>query len=89
MTEDDDVFVQGALAAGCTREGISPHEYAEALDLFPDLSQLERETLREGLAGSTDPGPHDAISRESPSGQPGDLRKNSSHPFPIDRGLAR
>lgn len=85
----DDDFVREAFAAACTTEGISPQEYAATRDTFPDLAELERETLREGLAGTTDPGPHAAISRESPSGQFGDLRKNSSHPFPSDRGLVR
>lgn len=79
-TDDDDV--QRALAAACTSVGITPQDYARAVQASPDLTELERETLREALAGSTDPGPQDEISRESPSGQPADLRKNRTYPVP-------
>lgn len=80
--QTDDARVERAVAAACTTVGITPQDYAAAVRGSPELTELERETLREALAGSTDPGPHDEISRESPSGQPGDLHKNRTHPIP-------
>lgn len=74
--------VAEAVAAACITMGITPQDYARAVEAAPELGELERETLREALAGSTDPGPHDRISRESPSGQPADLHKNRTYPLP-------
>ncbi len=74
--------VAEAVAAACITVGITPQDYARTVEASPELDELERQTLTEALAGSTDPGPHDRISRESPSGQPSDLHKNRTYPLP-------
>lgn len=69
---DDAPAIGYALADECGKLGIAP----EAFDAFvmnnPELEQLKIAALREALAGTSDPGPHDAISREAATGQPGD-----------------
>jgi hypothetical protein len=72
--------VARAIAAACDSEGISPQEYAAIIAADPDLQELERAALDEGLEGAADPGPYGAISRESMSGKPGDLSKSRWNP---------
>jgi hypothetical protein len=66
------------LHRACRDAGVTAAQYKQALEEDPALALLEREARIEAVAGTPDPGPHDAISRESPSGQPGDLQKNRS-----------
>lgn len=73
-TEESD-----ALREVCGRHGVSVADYKAALRGDPALADLEKQALLESL-GAPDPGPNDAISRESPSGQPGDLTKPRSVP---------
>jgi hypothetical protein len=77
---EDPVTMRAALEEACRAHGITVDDYTEAVRGDPTLSELERLSLTEAAVGSTDPGPHDAISRESPSGQPGDLTKFRSVP---------
>lgn len=77
---DHPAWRRAALEEACARTGISVDDYAAALQEDPSLADLEKQALTEKVAGSTDPGPHDAISRESPSGQPGDLTKPRTLP---------
>ena len=69
-----------ALSEACAKSGISVDAYTEALRADPTLADLEKQSMTGAMVESTDPGPYDAISRESPSGQPGDLTKPRSVP---------
>lgn len=69
-----------ALAEACEKSGISVDAYNEALRADPSLADLEKQSTTGAVVESADPGPYDAISRESPSGQPGDLTKPRSLP---------
>lgn len=64
--------------ASCEQIGISLDSYRAALSRDPSLQQLEEKAIEEGLGGGADPGPHDAISRESPTAREGDLSKPRS-----------
>jgi hypothetical protein len=77
---EDPAWRRAALEAACAQVGISVDDYHAALASDPSLADLEKQAMTEKVAGSTDPGPHDAISRESPSGQPGDLTKPRTLP---------
>lgn len=77
---DDPPTVLAALEAACKEHGISVQDYRAALHADPSLADLERQALSSTPVESPDPGPYDAISRESPSGQPGDLSKSRSVP---------
>lgn len=77
---EDPVTMGAALEEVCRAHDITVEDYWEALREDASLLELERLSLTEAAVGSTDPGPHDAISRESPSGQPGDLTKFRSVP---------
>lgn len=77
---EDPVTMSAALEEACRAHDITVEDYREALIEDPSLVELERLSVTEAAVGSTDPGPHDAISRESPSGQPGDLSKFRSVP---------
>ena len=59
----------------CAQVGIPFRDYQREIESNPDLIQLEQKAIDEGLVGTADPGPHDSISRESPTGREGDLRK--------------
>lgn len=61
------VFVE-AFAAACQQNGVNEEEVREAILADPSLSELEDAVIQEALVGAPDPGPYDAISRESPSG---------------------
>jgi hypothetical protein len=65
--EGDTSVTEEATFAACYRLGIRPDEYRSVVDSQPTLVWLETETIREAFVGSTDPGPYDMISRESPS----------------------
>jgi hypothetical protein len=73
---------QEALDRALKEHGLALEAYREALQADPTLAELERMSLTQAMAGGTDPGPYDSISRESPSGQPGDLTKSRSEPEP-------
>ena len=77
---EDTTLERAALVMACELCGISLEDYRNALSADPSLAELEKESKTEAVAGSTDPGPYDEISRESPSGQPGDLTKPRSTP---------
>ncbi|AKU95414.1 hypothetical protein AKJ09_02078 [Labilithrix luteola] len=77
---DDEPAVEKAFATSCDTMGIPPRDYRETVAADPDLELLEQLAVREALAGSTDPGPYAAISRESMSGQPGNTLKSRTHP---------
>lgn len=72
---DDAAVVREALTQACARAGITPEDYAEAVRADSTLVDLETQSLNQATVGTTDPGPYDAISRESSSGQAGDLTK--------------
>ncbi len=59
----------------CAEVGIPFRDYQREVESSPELIQLEQKAIDEGLVGSTDPGPYASISRESPTGREGDLRK--------------
>ena len=59
----------------CAEVGIPFRDYQREVESSPELIQLEQKAIDEGLVGTADPGPHDAISRESPTAREGDLRK--------------
>jgi hypothetical protein len=65
--EGDASVTDEATLAVCNRLGIRPDQYRRIVDSQPTLVWLETETIREAFVGSTDPGPYDMISRESPS----------------------
>lgn len=72
--------VREILERACRENGLSVDDYAAALRADPALAELEKESLVMGIAEPPDPGPYDAISRESPSGQPGNLEKSRTLP---------
>ncbi len=74
--ESSDARVRGVLRQACERVGVALEDYTRALADDPVLQKLEHDAVVQAVAGSVDPGPNDAISRESPSGQPGDLTKS-------------
>ncbi len=78
-----------AIATACTREGISPQAYEALVTHDAELERLERAALGEAGAGVADPGPYDAISRESRSGREGDLTKSRWNPPPPMKGASR
>lgn len=55
------------------RLGVDPEDYARALAEDPDLALLESAALREAMGDPPDPGPYGCISREAPTGKPGDM----------------
>jgi len=77
------------------RLGIDEETYGRAIEADAGLALLERAALREAIGGIPDPGPYDRISREAPTGQPGDLsataRENvvSSQPAGIPEPTVR
>ena len=79
---EDPAAVSRALASACRAAAVSPHAFDAAVASDPELESLKSAALDEALAGSTDPGPHAEISRESMSGQPGDTTKSRSDPEP-------
>src|SRR4051812_23281543 len=54
----------------CLICNLLPSEYFEALANDPELFDLERLAIAQVRLGTTDPGPYDVISRESPAGNP-------------------
>ena len=74
--------VPRALAAACRAAGVATDAFDAAVEAEPEHEQLKSAALREAMAGSADPGPNAEISRESMSGQPGDLTKSRSEPEP-------
>lgn len=73
-----------ALDRALKEHGLALEAYREALHADPTLAELERSSITQAMSGgpAPDPGPYDTISRESPSGQPGDLTKSRSDPEP-------
>lgn len=47
-----------------------------------ELAELERQADLEASGEPADPGPNAEVSRESPSGKPGDTTKTRTNPFP-------
>jgi hypothetical protein len=81
----DEGAIRRAIATACDTMGISPQDYVAIVQSDATLSELEQHAIDEAVMGSTDPGPHAAISRESNSGKPGDLSKARSFPVPSRR----
>lgn len=54
------------------RLGVDPSTYSRALEADPELARLERDALQEAVTEPPDPGPYGCISREAPTGRPGD-----------------
>ncbi len=54
------------------RLGVDPSTYERALREDAELATLEHAALTEAVAGNPDPGPYGCISREAPTGRPGD-----------------
>jgi|GEM_PF-5834381 len=79
---DDTQAAADALRAACDSVGISPQDFDGAIASDTDLQMLKETAIREAVAGSTDPGPHGAVSRESMSGKPGDLTKSRTNQTP-------
>lgn len=75
-------MVEEALDRALKDHGVALEAYREALQADPALAELERTSMIQAMSGAPDPGPYDSISRESPSGQPGDLSKSRSDPEP-------
>lgn len=73
--------------AACAEMGVEPAAFEAVMAADPDLEQLEVAAFDEALAGSTDPGPHGEISRESSSGKPGVLTKHSDQGYTHDDKL--
>jgi len=73
---------ENALADACAERGVDPVAFDRAIAEDPELDLLKRTALRDAAGDDADPGPHDRISRESPSGQPGDLHKNRTYSEP-------
>ena len=69
---EDSAAISAALAGACKELGVSPTLFDGVIATDADLEQLKKMAITEALAGSTDPGPNDAISREASTGQPGD-----------------
>ncbi len=65
--EGDTSVADEATMAACFRLGLRLEDYRRVVDSIPALVWLEAESIREAFVGSTDPGPYDMISRESPS----------------------
>lgn len=82
---NDTDALRRAVVEACDTVGISPQDYRSIVESDPMLAELEQHAVTEAVAGSTDPGPHAAISRESNSGKPGDLSKARSQPQPPRR----
>lgn len=61
-------MVTESFAKACAQQGASIEAVRAAIDADPSLVELEEAVTKEALADSADPGPYDAISRESPSG---------------------
>lgn len=76
----DPVTLHAALEEACRDHGVTLDEYDTALQEDPSLSDLARQATTASVVETPDPGPYDAISRESPSGQPGNLEKYRSVP---------
>ena len=65
--EGDDEVEDQSLLLACMVAGVEPHEYQLALKADGNLFQLHRWAVAEAICGTTDPGPYDRISRESPT----------------------
>lgn len=66
--ERDDEAERESLVVACESVGVAPEQYQSALKANGNLYQLHRCAVGEAICGTTDPGPYDRISRESPSG---------------------
>jgi hypothetical protein len=66
--EGDDTVEAEAIAAACARAAVSPEDYLTTLEADDVLCQLHQAALTEAMVGTSDPGPNDQISRESPTG---------------------
>jgi hypothetical protein len=64
----DDEVERESLVFACATVGVEPRAYRLALEVDGTLSQLHDQAVTEAICGTTDPGPSDFISRESPSG---------------------
>jgi hypothetical protein len=76
--EGDDTLLAEALRSACDRVGLTPDDYRRAIAADPSLMQLEKMTIDQAVTGPVDPGPHDAISRESPSGSEANAHYNDT-----------
>lgn len=63
------------LRAACERQGASLWRFWQVLNEDASLRELLDKSQERALAGEADPGPYDAISRESPTAREGDLSK--------------
>ncbi len=63
-------IVRGA----CAEQGMTVDEWLASLHADVELLRLFEQALDELVVDPPDPGPYDAISRESPSGSPDDER---------------
>jgi hypothetical protein len=61
---------QDVVAKVCTDHGITFEAYRAALKHDPSLAELEQQALMQAGSPAADPGPYDAISRESAKGTP-------------------
>ena len=64
----DPAVLDAVLDHVCAERGADPAEYRATLEADPSLLQLQETMIKEVVAGPADPGPYDAISRESPAG---------------------
>ena len=65
---DPHAMVTESFAKACAQQSVTARDLRAAIDADPSLVELEEAVTKEALADSADPGPYDAISRESPSG---------------------
>lgn len=82
----DPEAVRAALIAACQENGVPLEDYHAALQSDPSLADLERQAMTAEVVETPDPGPYGAISRESPSGQPGNLEKFRTVPRVLSGG---
>jgi hypothetical protein len=71
---DEGAAFEEAIADACAAQELAPEDYRRAVASDPELQRLEEMAFREAV-GAPDPGPYGEISRESPSGKPGDTVK--------------
>jgi hypothetical protein len=64
----DQAALDLAVTLVCDQHGVDPAEYRTTLEADPSLLHLQDAMIREVIADPADPGPYDAISRESPAG---------------------
>src|SRR4051812_43533808 len=58
------------LERACEESGIEVCDYVLSITCDDELFELQKHAVEEAVLGTTDPGPYDVISRESPAGTP-------------------